>query len=916
MEQTLELAVLGLGGSATYALLAVGLVLIYRASGVLNFAHGALAMVGGYVFYELRMVHDWPYLAATLTSMLATAVLGAAVYVLLMRPLKDAAVLVRIIATLGVMIALEAVATLRYGATVLTLPQVLPDEKIEVLGIAIPQDRLWLIAIAAVLTAVLHLISTRTTFGLATRAVAENQRTAAAVGWSPSFIATINWAIGSALAALAGTFIIPIASLSVGPLTLLVVPALAVALVGGFSSFLLAFLGAIVLGMSQGAATQFAGDLPGLAEALPFVLILIVLIVRKQALSARGEVLHRLPSLGTGQMSWPVVGGLFVVGVVASLTLPLEWAVALGVSVIVAIILLSITVITGYAGQLSLGQYALAGFGALVAARTVVDLGWPFEIALVLGVVAAMVAGLLFGIPALRSRGATLAIMTLGLGTAVQGVIFSNGDYAGGPYGFSVSEQTFFGISIDPLTDTRTYTIFALVWFALAVLAVRNLRRHRVGRRLIAIRTNERAAASIGVNVRSAKLYAFVISAGLAGLGGVLLGFSSSSVFLSEGFGSLQSVNAVMLSVVGGVAHISGSVFGGQLANGGLPGGVIANNLGGDSAQQWLALVGAVIVLITLRLNPDGIAGSMARLRHGKGRSAAHGAGADTAKRPGKGRAALGERRATPPIPKPSSTLEISGLNVRFGGVHALREMDLTIRSGEVVGLIGPNGAGKTTFIDGVTGYVRTTGQIKLGGDPVETFPPHRRAQVGITRSFQSLELFDDVTVAENLRAAAEPKDGRGYLTALLPGRPQRLPEVVYTIVEEFQLGPVLDSYPRALSYGQRRLVAIARAMAREPKFLLLDEPAAGLGSIESAELRHLVRRLADEWNIGVLLIEHDVDMVMKVCDRVAVLDFGQKIAEGTPAEVQTNPEVLAAYLGSYQDDDRALEPVAMSERV
>ncbi|WP_160148926.1 ABC transporter permease subunit [Amycolatopsis alkalitolerans] len=893
MGQYVQLAILGLGSSAAYALLALGLVLIYRASGVLNFSHGALAMAGAYFFYETHIQHRWPYGLAMAFSVAAVAVIGALIYMLIMRPLRNAAALVRIIATLGVLVIIQSIATLRYSGTVINIPQQLPAQVVD-WGVKFSIDRFWLIGIAAVGTVLLHLFANHTRFGLATRGVAENQRTAASVGWSPDLVATVNWAIGAGLAALAGILVIPISTLSSTSLTWLVVPALAVCLLGRFSSFPLAFLGAVALGMAQGAVTKWQGAVPGLADALPLVVILFALIIRRQAIPQRGELVHRLPSLGLGRVNPFVVIGLLVIAVIGSLYLPVEWVVALGVSIIAAVIMLSLVVVTGYAGQLSLGQYALAGMGALISAQLVTSLHWSFAPAIVVGVLGAGVCGLIFGAPSLRSRGAALAIVTLGLGVAVQSLIFTNSKIAGGQFGFSIDVQNFLGLEIDPLGSPRTYTLFVLGWFAIAVWFVSNLRRSRAGRRLIALRANERAAASLGVNVSAAKLYAFSVSAALAGLGGILFAFSSASILLTQGYDSLASVSVVMQSVVGGIAHVSGPVFGGQLVSGGLPGGVIANHVGATNGPQWLVLIGAVLVLLTLLLNPDGIAAPMkATLRRLAGKIGR--------RRPA--RPVLVPADRSPAVPegerRPDSSLRLNGLSVRFGGVRALNGIDLEVRSGEVVGLIGPNGSGKTTLIDGVTGYVKASGTVELAAVRVDQLTAHRRARAGITRSFQSLELFDDITVEENLRAAADKQDGWAYATALFPARAQAMPAAVGTVVETFQLAGVLDKQPKELSYGQRRLVAIARAVATAPAFLLLDEPAAGLGATETAELSDLVIRLAKEWNIGVLLIEHDISMVLGICDRVSVLEFGEKIAEGTAAEIRKDPRVIAAYLGT-----------------
>ena len=898
MDDVLRFALLGLGLGALYALTAHGIVLVYRGSGVLNFAHGAIGMAGAYVQWELAVNHGVPYWPATACGVLTSAVLGVLTHLLVIRPLRRASTLARLVGTLAVFIVLTAIAVKRYGDSLQLVPGKLPTRLLTIAGATVSEDRVWLLGIAIAVTAVLHLLYRRTLFGLGTTAVAENEGAAAALGWSPDVIAAGNWALGSALAGLTAILIVPVIGLSVTGLTTLLLSALAAALVGRFSSFPITLAGGLVIGVAQSELTRFSSGVTGLASSVPFLFIALVLVARGRALPLRGTFLDRLPALGTGKVRPVPLALAVVIGLVlVSLSTPL-WADAITSTLVLSLIILSIIVVTGYAGQVSLAAYALAGTGAFIAGHAAADWGWPFELALLAGVLGTVPIGLLFALPAVRTRGVNLAIITLGLGTTLEAMVFQNTDLSTTPGsdGIAVGKQTLFGISISGVDHPQRYAAVVLVLFVAATLVVANVRRGRTGRRLIAVRANERAAAALGIDVRAAKLYAFGLSSAIAALAGVLTGFRSTSVVFSD-FASFDSVTALGLAVIGGVGFLVGPLFGATFAAGTV--GARFGDLVVPGLSEWMPLIGGIILVLTLVGNQDGIGKELGKQARGLERKL----------RPQRAAAVPEEETAPlPDVPRAAPLpLQVRDLTVRYGGVVAVDGLSLDVEPGRVVGLIGPNGAGKTSAIDAVTGFTRAAaGSVRLGERDVTRVPVHRRAVAGLSRSFQSLELFEDMTVLDNLYAACERPGRWTWLTDLVRPGSRPLPTQVLVAVREFGLQDSLDRPVGDLSYGERRLLAIARAVATSPSVLLLDEPAAGLSDDETRELAQLVRRLAEDWGMGVLLVEHDVDMVMSVCDQVVVLDFGRRICAGTPDEVRRDPAVRAAYLGDLEPETTA----------
>ena len=827
----------------------------------------------------------------------------------MLRLLSSAAPIVRLISTLGLLVVVQSAIELHYGNSNHLVEPYLPHDVFDWGGVSVQEQVLYIIGITFVVTGLLWAFARYSRVGLAITAAAQNEQAVQTMGWSPNRLAALTWGLGGGLAGLAGVLLAPLTGLSTITFTLIVtVTAMAAALLGGFRSFPLTLLGGFVVGFGEAWVVRHRMDiqdffgvetLVGIERAIPFLLILLVLVVRGRGLPLRSHITDRLPKLGTGKVSIP--GLLIGSGVLLFLLFAVmddRWAAATNISLISAIVVLSIVVLTGYAGQLSLGQWALAGAGALIAGSFVLRADVPLELALPLGVLLTIPVGLLFALPALRTRGVNLAIVTLGLGFTIQAVVFTNVDWIGGTFGGEFNSGTkvgsaeLFGIDVNNATHPQRWTVVCLIAFVLCGLAVANLRRSRTGRRLLAVRTNERAAASLGISVFGVKLYAFSVAAAIAGLAGILLGFRATIITYDQ-YSPLQSIFSVGWAVIGGLGFAVGAVFSAANAIGGL-GTLFFDDV--LSIGDWDALVGGVILLVIIVVHQDGIAEvvthqlrpTFERLR--------------LVRRPG---VAI-ELPDRPIEPVAAGTLAVQHLTVRFGGVIAVDDVGFDVRPGEVVGLIGPNGAGKTTIIDAVTGFVKpASGRAhaeRRADRPVvghQTGPARAAALVPVARA-----------VRRRQRRGQHPRRCRRRREPSVVGHRPDLARTPRPVADRGRRDTRIR--PRAvLAAGARRTSVRAaaprrhrRAVASGPSVIMLDEPAAGLDDTESRELASLIRGLADERRMGVLLVEHDVNLVMNTCDRIIVLNFGAVIATGTPAEVRDDPLVKDAYLGGGEVGD------------
>ncbi|OBA66437.1 ABC transporter [Nocardia sp. 852002-20019_SCH5090214] len=901
MTDHLSYLVLGLGNGAVYAAIGLALVMTFKSSGVVNFATGTVALYTAYTYALLRKgellvpipglpksVHlggPLGVIPAMAISLVFAAVLGVLCYALVFRPMRTASVVAKAVASIGLMIVIQALIAQRVGTGLVAVQPIFALDTFRIGDRTVPTDRIWLAASIIGIAIVATVVFRFTRFGVATEAAAESEKGAYLTGLSPDRIAFSNWALSSVVAGLGGILIAPLVALNPVAYSMFIVPALAATLVGNFSSIWLTVAAGIVIGALQAEATNLQGlyswmPKSGTAEAISLLLILGFLVVKGRPLPDRGSVVRK--ALGRAprpdHIAIPAMLSL-VVAVVALTATSGSYRAAVVSSIIFGVLALSQVVVTGYAGQISLAQLTLAGVSAYALSVLNQHLGIPFPFAPILSALFATLVGVVVGLPALRVRGLPLTVVTLALAVFVEAFWFRNSDLNGGVAGAPIDNPRLFGIDLGigagHAYPRIAFGVLCLAVLTMAGLGVAWLRRSSLGTDMLAVRANERSAAAAGIDVSRTKLITFAIGAFIAGLSGALLGYQQT-LATPEPFAVFAGIGLFAIMYVAGVTSITGAILAGLMAPGGVVYLLVDRFL---HIGDYYAVLSGILLIITVMTNPDGIASRLPRVRW-------------PAPRRGDRTSSGGVEVTDAVTPRDTDIplLSVDGVSVSYGAVAAVSNVTFEVFPGEIVGLIGPNGAGKTTLIDAVTGFASASGAITLDGTAIAGAPPHARARSGLGRSFQDVELYDDLTVAENVRVGAARSQSK------LP-----VAQLVSRTLAVLGLGDMADAAAASLSQGQRQLVSVARVLAAAPAVALLDEPAAGLDNNESRWLGEKLRSVRDS-GTAILLVDHDMELVLTICDRVIVLDLGTVIASGPPESIRTNTEVLRAYLGVSSD--------------
>jgi branched-chain amino acid transport system permease protein len=639
MDQVLLFALLGLGSGALIAGIALAVVLTYRGSGIINIATGGVAMLAGYSFWSLKTGEygtEFGTAPALLMTLVITLLIGALIELVAFRPLRNAAPLAKLVSSLGVLLVAQASMLLAFGTSQKPQPSIFPSDTVEVFGSVVPVDRFILAGIVIAVAAVLAAVYRWTRFGLATRAASENELSALLGGLSSNELSMVNTLLASLVAGAVGVLAASVTQLDAISLPLQVVPALAAALLARFTSFWIACAVGLGIGIVNSEIdylstmswfpTDHGVPLPGVKELVTFLIIVAAMFLRGAAIPSRGELIEqRLPEVPRPERLLVPAVALTVLCAAALVVLPFDFRQALINSMIGTVMALSLVVITGFVGQISVVQLSLAGVAGFTVSHLAVDAGIGFPLGPLLGAAAAVLLGELTAVSALRVRGVSLAVVTLGAAVAISQFGFLNQTWGGGATGSPVPEPHLLGLDLGPqaafrgLDGSLPSPVFGWVVLGVTVgvcLLVASVRRGNLGQRMLAVRSNERSAAAAAIDVRSVKLIAFGISAFIAGVAGTLYAYNFGSVSANR-FDALTALGLIAFAYAGGITLISGAVFAGLISTEALLPHAMDKWLG--ISGNWFLLFGGVVLIFTLIQHPEGVAGAFyKRLHRGK----------------------------------------------------------------------------------------------------------------------------------------------------------------------------------------------------------------------------------------------------------------------------------------------------------
>jgi ABC-type branched-subunit amino acid transport system ATPase component/branched-subunit amino acid ABC-type transport system permease component len=921
MHQFLPFIVIGLATGAVYGLAGMGVVLTFKTSGILNLGYGSIAALDAFLFYILYVEHQWPWPLAVAVCLLVFAPLLGLLMELLARSLTDASETIKVVATVGIILIVEAIGLLWHETNPPTFPHFLSQSTVSILGVNVTWEQIILFGFSLVAGTALYLFFRFVRLGVVMRGVVDNHELVAMSGDNPVRVRRWAWIVGTVFAAAAGLLLSPTFPVDGVTLPTAVFSAFGAAAIGYFSSLPLTFGGGLVIGIAGALLDKYAATIPGLS-GLPVGLPVIVLVLVLILIPRRRLVQRRLVAVAPTRRSYyaptrvRLAAGVAVLALLALIPAFQQSQVALWSAALIDVILfLSLGLLVRKSGQISLCQLAFAAVGAAAFGHFAAD-HMPWLLALVLATLVAAPVGALIAIPAVRVSGVFLALATLGFGILMEQVFYPRGILFGdNPLGLTDPRPNFSIGGWNLSSDTGFYYVILIVT-VLVVLFVISISTGRLGRLLEALSDSPVALETGGMNSSGLKVIVFCIAAAIASLSGALTGmlytFASGSYFPS--FTSLEVVAVVVIVTVGDpwfalLAAVGYAVIPGYITG---------------STSTWLTLlfgVFAVTAAYSTRSPTVPVAVRQVLDRLGGRRPAAATPSAAVEGGP----AAEHEPPSLTLVPPPRESrregLVLKDISVNYGGVKAVDKVSLRAPMGEITGLVGPNGAGKTSLFNASSGLIRIGGgSVFLRGAEVTGASTSARARRGMGRTFQRTQLFDSLTVRQNVAMGREaPLAGANPLSQVLGSR--RANRAVAAATEESLAltgtTRLADEQAGLLPVGQRRLVELARALAGDFDLLLLDEPSSGLDAHETEEFGRVLRRVVAERGCGILLVEHDMALVREVCDSVYVLDFGMLIFEGDPQEMLASAQVRAAYLGdaAVTAGSPADPPAASGER-